>query len=478
MAGELNRDDLQFVLTVAANTAPVDEALAAVGKQIDDTAAKISPSFMRNLFKSAKDIQSLLLSALMGGAGTAGQVGGLLGGAFAGAGGAILGGAAGRALGAAPGAAGAALGAPAQAVNAGLNQISAALRAMQGNLGPVAAGLDLVGAALSSVSNVLKSIPVIGTVVGPLSDALASIPGLFRDITGTLVDFAAKASPGVFRTWTKALEDVQGVIGQAFVPVLEVMRDGVRLFGDVLANVLPNMSEVRAALGEFRNEFAGFGTEIRDILREIGPQIRGLVISGLQQLAHWLAVATRAAVLMAERLRQYFGGAAPGGTVKPSTEPLRTSFGASYQQPRMEGALEYERNLQLAFAGLGGGPSKEDQNLARLDDIVGIDQEAKDLLATIDVAVSGIGSTISEGVAIARSTYEVMKTVVDWLKSIYDRLPELKPNQTIENIGDNTTNALLRGLSAEGARGRRLDAAREEMRAAHPEYFSTGTVGS
>src|SRR5262249_53014547 len=151
----------------------------------------------------------------------------------------------------------------------------------------------------------------------------AAMPGLLQDITTTLTSMAAKASPGQFKLWTVALDDVQGVIGQSFLPVLELMREGVRLFGDVLANILPNTSEVRGALSGLRGAFREIGAEIRKVFAELGPTIRDMLIEKIKTLAYWGAVAAKTIAILAEHLRVFFG---ERGWAKPG-EPGRSSVG-------------------------------------------------------------------------------------------------------------------------------------------------------
>jgi hypothetical protein len=175
------------------------------------------------------------------------------------------------------------------------------LRGLQGHLGPVGLGFDVAGAGLRGLGTAAGGIPFLGPVMGPLIKGLSVLPAIFKDITSSLTDMAHKASPALFYSWSRALDDVQGVIGRTFLPVLGMMRDGVRLFGDVLANILPDQQEVYEALGELRAAFADAGQEVRAILAEVGPGIREALISGLKQLAHWAAVAARAVTILAGR---------------------------------------------------------------------------------------------------------------------------------------------------------------------------------
>src|SRR5437868_2040049 len=411
---ELSEDDIRFVMKIDPDVEAVNKALAAMGQNVDDAGKKAGPGFFKSLFAGSKESSSLLLGGLLGGQvgkGAGGAVGGIVGTLVGGPAGAVVGGAIGGAVGhGLEGAAGAGLAAPASLASAGLSTLSHSLQELQGPLGPIGIGFDVLGDSLAKVSDIIKSIPLVGSLLGPLSDVLAGIPSIFKDITTTLVNFAAKASPGVFTTWQRALEDVQGVIGRTFVPVLEIMRDGVKLFGDVLANILPNLGEVRNALSEFRNAFGEFGDEMRSVLAEIGPTIREFIIDGLQQLAHWLAVAAKAAILMAQRLREYFGGTTGAG---PGAAGARTAEGAAAAPAHFAGIEEYQKQLQTAAFQIPG-TSKDDIAKKQGSDIAAIlavDEEAKDLLANVDAWIDDAKTFGENVITEAQAIGRVLQTI-------------------------------------------------------------------
>jgi hypothetical protein len=257
--------------------------------------------------------------------------------------------------------------------------LSSGLAELGGQLGPIGVGFNVLSGTLQTVSSVVKAIPILGSLLGPFTDAVAALPGIFKDITTTLVGFAAKASPGLFQTWTMALEDVQGVIGQTFLPVLEMMREGVRLFGDVLANILPSSGEARDALAEFRGAFAEMAATIRDTIRQAGPSIRQWFVAGLRELSHWLAVAARGVGILAERLRAYFGTA---GMLQGGAQ-FRSSVGAAAREAQFSGFGEYEKALQLAAYKQPGG-TVEEQVLAQMTDMVRLENDANALIKGLD----------------------------------------------------------------------------------------------
>lgn len=211
-----------------------------------------------------------LLSGLLGGQGSGsnlGQLGGMVGGAIGGPPGAMIGEVAAEML---PGI----LAAPVAAVQKGLSGVAHGLKELGGELGPMGAAIDFFQGGVESLTGVIKSIPIVGDLMGPMLDAATAIPGILKDITSTLTSFAAKASPAQFQMFTMAVEDAQAVIGQRFLPVLNDMREYARLVGDGFANFLPTYQEVMDATASLRGAFSEMRDSVRDLLVEIGPLTR------------------------------------------------------------------------------------------------------------------------------------------------------------------------------------------------------------
>jgi hypothetical protein len=437
-------EDLALVLSVEPDEAAVQKAVGDIAKTFDAETAKIGEKWFETIepliekqIKATKLHESVakaiqpakgagkggaeggggedngdkgFLSRILGATASAGKEGGSLGGMIGGA----LGGPPGAAIGAAVGAVstalakgvmaavkelpaliGQTLAAPAQFAVAALGGLSHSLKELQGPLGVIGVGFDALTSGLETTSGIIKSIPILGSVLGPISETLAGIPGIFKEITTTLVDFAGKASPGTFKIWTEALEDTQAVIGRAFVPVLELMTEGAQAFGDVLANILPDMSEARSAFSEAREAMAALRAELGKTLADVGPQIRQYLIDGLRQVAHWIAVVFKVIQEYIARIRAYFGGSqsitggakgdAGGGKGSEGDKALRSAMGAAATRANIGGIEDYERQLQQAAFGAGtGGLSKEDQQLEHLKKIGDVDEDAKKLLGSID----------------------------------------------------------------------------------------------
>ncbi len=111
-------------------------------------------------------------------------------------------------------------------------------------------------------------------------------------------------------------------------------------------------------------------------------------------------------------------------------------------------------------------------------DLVQIDQESRDLLASIDAGWEAISSGMGQVVSATTEVVSAVRTAAQWIKAIYDKLPELKPNKTVESIGDRVLDAMLKNTPLggfESIRGYGFDVQRERNKMQHPEWFSTGT---
>jgi hypothetical protein len=500
-------EELRFALKVDPDLKAVDAALAAAAKKVEATSTQISrtlgqtlagavpggggayagiaaaghPGIAANIarinragdfgFRMAAGAGALppgggyaqALGGMVGGVGATGgflsSAGGMLGGAVGslagGPVGAMVGKIAGQIAGgiaeAIPAALGSVIAAPAKLAATGLEGLAHSLRELQGPLGPVGLGLglDAVGASLQVVSNVVKMVPIVGSILGPFTDALAGIPGVLKDITTSLTRMAAVASPGQFQVWQIALEDVQGVIGQRFLPILDTMREGVRLFGDVLATFLPTGEEVREAMTELRAVFAEMGREMRAAAAEMGPQIRGALIEGLKTLAHWAAVAARAVGILATRLARTFAPAARAGTLgvyggAAAGPGAESSYGAAARAASITGFEEYERQLQTAAF---REPGISDPAIAAA-------QASAASLADIDQQATRLADQLTEWATTIGTILVAIKDAVVFIKDVLGA-----PVKVGQNLVDDTIKGLRRGESFFGATARSFFAA-------------------
>lgn len=170
---------------------------------------------------------------------------------------------------------------------AGIGVLDSALRGLQGPLGPIGVGLGMLESGLNKVAPALdRMLPGLGAIAGGAANAVGGI----TSILGTLTHFSALAAPGMMEQFSIALQDVMGVIGGTALPVMELLRDGIRLFGDVLANILPNADEVRQALSAVTEAFGPLRDAVMEMMAEIGPSIRQVFVELIGMAAEQLRV--------------------------------------------------------------------------------------------------------------------------------------------------------------------------------------------
>jgi hypothetical protein len=285
-------------------------------------------------------------------------MGGLVGGAVGGPIGQVLGSLIGEAVGELPGKLGEGLARPAQLAAGALSTLSSSLKELSGALGQIGIGFDLVTTGLGKVAEVVHKIPLLGGVLGPLVDNLAVVPGIFKSIVETLVGFTAQANPALYEQYQIAIQDVQAVIGNTFLPVLSLMRDGIRLFGDTLAELLPNSQEVSASLTDVYAAFSEFRKAILEMSSELGPIIRSGLVAALnvlgqiaREVASYVTYLVKAMTPWIAQLREFLG---------LHKGPARSSIDAAARPAQMSGIDEYQRQLQLAAFSAPGTAQQSD----------------------------------------------------------------------------------------------------------------------
>jgi hypothetical protein len=355
VATPLDEESLRFILSIDPDLTKINEALKNLGKQVDTEGKKAN-------------FTNILLGALVGGqtgAGVLGQVAGAAGEAIGGPIGALIGEAAAKLVTKIPDA----LAGPARMAAQGVENLSKSLQGLQGPLGPVGVSFDLLGQTMKSIAKDLRG-PA--DLFGPMFAQLARLPGIFKEITETLTSFAAKASPSQFKMFQIAVEDVQGVIGRTFLPVLELMREGVRLVGDALATFLPNMAEVRAALDPLFVAFRELQGALRGLMSEIGPVIRGAFIGALQLLGNVLAFVARAATIAVQGLRLLLDPLFKLAALVGFKPEFRSSIGAAARPVQFQGIQEYLQQIQASAFATPGVKSIPEQQLSTLQRIAAL----------------------------------------------------------------------------------------------------------
>lgn len=260
---------------------------------------------------------------------------------------------------------------PTKAAVAGLKGVSGGLKDLQSGLGPIALAFSAVEAPLKAAVSAAESIPIIGDYLAPMLKQLAMVPGVLQDITSSLVSMAGMTSPGQMKLFRMAVEDVQGVIGQSFMPMFEMLREGVRFFGDVLATILPSMREVEQVLAPLRSEWESLRSALRGLLEEIAPIIRAGFIGALRFLAFNLELATGLLARFTRGVTMFLSplvrfarsmGLGVGGG-------MRSSVGAAARQASIQDISSYQNQLITAAFSMSSRPSTGERTVNHLQTI-------------------------------------------------------------------------------------------------------------
>jgi hypothetical protein len=305
---------------------------------------------LSGMFKS--DNMSGMMGALIGGeggGGMLGEIGGALGGAELGPFGAIIG----ALVKNVP----QLIAAPAKMLTGSLQTVSDAFKQLSGPLGPIGAGLGLVSKGMEVFSNVIKGIPIIGEIFGPLLDALGKIPGIIKDMMESLTSFAELAAPSQVKMMNIEIRNFMATIGASFVPVVQLMTSVIRDLGDIIANIIPNAQEVQEALAWFPS----FMQDWKRTAEELGPILREFLIANLKLLgvvAHLVAIEIEGVVIA---FRILFATLTMG--LSEITLAMMKAYGAlqpkrartmAAQPASISGIEEYQKQLQISAFSQGG----------------------------------------------------------------------------------------------------------------------------
>lgn len=144
-----------------------------------------------------------------------------------------------------------------------------------------------VGRAAYGVSQVSS----VASALGPYGAAAAGIYAGGMAAVGT-------RSPGTVDQFEMALKDVSAVIGETFIPVMEMATDYFHMVGDVLANVLPNAAEMRDILGPLKGTFK----DLFDAIKPLLPLFKGTLKTVLEWLVEALSMMAKAVTKIVDML--------------------------------------------------------------------------------------------------------------------------------------------------------------------------------
>jgi hypothetical protein len=214
------------------------------------------------------------------------------------------------------------------------------------------AGAEKVGAALSAV--------------GSVASAAGGLASSFVGVGKSVESFVAKANPSSVERFNIALEDVQAVLGQALTPVLDVVTEGVRLFGDFLTSILPSADEFKEILAPVSDLFG----ELREALAAVAPFVKDVLTVALKALGVALNIVLYPVKLLARFLGSLFGAG--------EADPLKSSVGAAVRNVQFTGQQQFAQSVYAAAFRAGTGGARDpytghlDKISGTLDDISGV----------------------------------------------------------------------------------------------------------
>lgn len=183
------------------------------------------------------------------------------------------------------------------------------------------------------------------SMAGPYGQAAAGMISAFEMATDTIKQFVSVANPQVMEQFDLAVRDISGVIGQSLTPVIEAAIPWVRMFGDLLASIIPDAKAFNDALKPLQNALVEFKTAIDPLI----PLIKGELMRELGMLAEQFAMLVQVltwqlklVTFIPNLIAEQINGDKSGSNWK-SGEGAAARSGASYS-----GIAEAGRSMQLA----------------------------------------------------------------------------------------------------------------------------------
>jgi hypothetical protein len=175
-----------------------------------------------------------------------------------------------------------------------------------------------------------------GLMAGAGVFGIEKVLGLVSHTFGTMLHLGAASNPVAGQRYNDAWADTLAVLGRAFVPVLEIATDLLRLFADVMTTLLPSSAELRDAF-----------KDLREAIKSL--KVGGLGGFGQGMFKPWL---TGARVM--GKAAQFFSGGfnlfGGGG------DEMQSSVGAAGRDASLGGISELAmKNWAAAFSGPSDG---------------------------------------------------------------------------------------------------------------------------
>lgn len=193
-----------------------------------------------------------------------------------------------------------------------------------------------------------------GAAGGPIGAAVGAAVGsavgdVIKKVSDTIMTGMQLASPATFKQFTMAIEDVQATIGETFLPVLELVTEGFEFLGDIIATFIPDAQEMRASLGPLFDMFDDLRALIADVVGQIGPIVRNVLINAILLAATAFKMVYTALKPLITFLLGLFGiqlGAGGESGMRERTRAARPAAISSIE--------DYQRQLQTSAYSIGG----------------------------------------------------------------------------------------------------------------------------
>ena len=240
------------------------------------------------------------------------------------------------------------------------------------------------GGVVTALRSIAGAAPAAGAAVGALGNLITGI--------------VAQANPAVAQQFSLALRDTVAVIGQALVPVLQVLTRIMRSFGDTLHSFAGSVGESLAAMLEsltplfqvFLDVFARVGEVVADVLRLVAPLVK-TAAEGIRTVFEWIGRGVRL-------LLDLIGVELGESRVRPGS-----SVGAAVRQAGVSSVSGVIQQAQIAALQLGNASTNYGQMTAdntaqlvvRADSIVG---KIEWMVRNIEQMPRLIGEAVAEAV--------------------------------------------------------------------------------
>lgn len=172
-----------------------------------------------------------------------------------------------------------------------------------------------------------------GAMVGLAAAGGAAIGAAALSTVGT-------ANPATMEMFNQALEDITGVIGRSLIPVVELMTEGARMFGDFLASIIPDTAALFEPLHEVMEA-------LKEAIDPLIPLIRDFLAGSLEVLADVVRKVADSMVWLLNKL-----GVSGGGN---NTNNWSSSVGAASKGSNYESVGDLNKGTIAGAYGMGGG---------------------------------------------------------------------------------------------------------------------------